>query len=94
MVTTRPIPLGVSTFVLASPFSDADLGLFGKVKSFGYEQFEVCIEDPGRLTASAVAKARTPGSGPSARVARRTFSAPPRCGTSRCARASTCGVDR
>jgi D-psicose/D-tagatose/L-ribulose 3-epimerase len=57
MVTTRPIPLGLSTFVLASPFSDADLGLFGKVKSFGYEQVEVCIEDPGRLTASAVAKA-------------------------------------
>jgi len=57
MATTRPIPLGLSTFVLASPFSDADLGLFGKVKSFGYEQVEVCIEDPGRLTASAVAKA-------------------------------------
>jgi D-psicose/D-tagatose/L-ribulose 3-epimerase len=57
MVTTRPIPLGLSTFVLASPFSDANLGLFGKVKSFGYEQVEVCIEDPGRLTASAVAKA-------------------------------------
>ena len=57
MVTTRPIPLGLSTFVLASPFSDADLRLFGKVKSFGYEQVEVCIEDPGRLTASAVAKA-------------------------------------
>ena len=57
MVTTRPIPLGLSTFVLASPFSDADLGLFGKVKSFGYEQVEVCIEDPGKLTASAVAKA-------------------------------------
>ena len=57
MVTTRPIPLGLSTFVLASPFSDADLGLFGKVKSFGYEQVEVCIEDPGRLTASARAHA-------------------------------------
>jgi D-psicose/D-tagatose/L-ribulose 3-epimerase len=57
MATNRPIPLGLSTFVLASPFSDADLGLFGKVKSFGYEQVEVCIEDPGRLTASAVAKA-------------------------------------
>src|SRR4029450_3320693 len=57
MVTTRPIPLGLSTFVLASPFSDDDLGLFGKVKSFGYEQVEVCIEDPGRLTASAVAEA-------------------------------------
>src|SRR3954453_7895111 len=57
MATTRPIPLGLSPFVLASPFSDADLGLFGKVKSFGYEQVEVCIEDQGRLTASAVPKA-------------------------------------
>jgi D-psicose/D-tagatose/L-ribulose 3-epimerase len=57
MATTGPIPLGLSTFVLASPFSDADLGLFGKVKNFGYEQVEVCIEDPSRLTAPAVAKA-------------------------------------
>jgi D-psicose/D-tagatose/L-ribulose 3-epimerase len=57
MATTGHIPLGLSTFVLASPFSDADLALFGKVKSFGYEQVEVCIEDPSRLTAPAVAKA-------------------------------------
>jgi len=57
MATTATIPLGLSTFVLASPFSDADLGLFGKVRSFGYEQVEVCIEDPGTLTAPAVAKA-------------------------------------
>jgi D-psicose/D-tagatose/L-ribulose 3-epimerase len=57
MATTGHIPLGLSTFVLASPFSDADLALFGKVKSFGYEQVEGCIEDPSRLTAPAVAKA-------------------------------------
>ena len=43
--------------MLASPFSDADLGLFGKARSFGYDQVEVCVEDPTRLTAAAVAKA-------------------------------------
>jgi D-psicose/D-tagatose/L-ribulose 3-epimerase len=49
--------LGLSSFVLASPFSDADLSLFGKVRSFGYDQVEVCVEDPGRLTAAAVTRA-------------------------------------
>jgi D-psicose/D-tagatose/L-ribulose 3-epimerase len=51
------IPLGLSTFVLASPFSDADVGLFDRVRSFGYQQVEVCVEDPRRLTAPAVARA-------------------------------------
>src|SRR2546429_7465547 len=51
------IPLGLSTFVLASPFSDADLGLFGKVRSWGYDRVEVCVEDPARLTAATVAQA-------------------------------------
>jgi D-psicose/D-tagatose/L-ribulose 3-epimerase len=51
------LSLGLSTFVLASPFSDADLVLFDRVRSFGYEQVEVCVEDPGRLTARAVARA-------------------------------------
>jgi D-psicose/D-tagatose/L-ribulose 3-epimerase len=50
-------PLGLSSFVLASPFSDPDLGLFGKVRSFGYDQVEVCVEDPARLTATAITKA-------------------------------------
>jgi D-psicose/D-tagatose/L-ribulose 3-epimerase len=54
---TDVIPLGLSSFVLASPFSDADLGLFGKVRSFGYDQVEVCVEDPGQLTGPAVARA-------------------------------------
>ncbi|OLB65005.1 MAG: sugar phosphate isomerase [Actinobacteria bacterium 13_2_20CM_2_72_6] len=51
------LALGLSTFVLASPFSDADVGLFDKVRSFGYDQVEVCVEDPARLTAAAVARA-------------------------------------
>ncbi len=51
------IPLGLSTFVLASPFSDADLGVFGKVKAWGYDQVEVCIEDPALLTPGKVSAA-------------------------------------
>jgi hypothetical protein len=45
--------LGLSSFVLASPVSDADLGLFGKVRSFGYDQVEVCVEDPAQLLHAA-----------------------------------------
>jgi D-psicose/D-tagatose/L-ribulose 3-epimerase len=56
-VTTRSISLGLSTFVLASPFSDSDLGVFRDVSAMGYDEVEVCIEDPARLTAAKVAKA-------------------------------------
>jgi hypothetical protein len=45
------LPLGLSTFVLASPFSDADLGLFDRVRAWGYDQVEVCVEDPSVLSA-------------------------------------------
>jgi D-psicose/D-tagatose/L-ribulose 3-epimerase len=51
------LALGLSTFVLASPFSDADVGLFDKVRAFGYDQVEVCVEDPARLTAATVSRA-------------------------------------
>jgi D-psicose/D-tagatose/L-ribulose 3-epimerase len=44
----------LSTFVLASPFSDKDLEVFGKVRQWGYDHVEVCIEDPAVLTAAAV----------------------------------------
>ena len=47
-------PLGLSSFVLASPFSDRDVGLFAKVKRWGYDLVEVCVEDPAGLTASVV----------------------------------------
>jgi D-psicose/D-tagatose/L-ribulose 3-epimerase len=56
-VSSRGISLGLSTFVLASPFSDSDLGVFRDVSSMGYDEVEVCIEDPARLTAAKVAKA-------------------------------------
>ncbi|WP_127131149.1 sugar phosphate isomerase/epimerase [Georgenia sp. SYP-B2076] len=57
MGAERTIPLGLSTFVLASPFSDTDVGLFEKVRGFGYDQVEVCIEDPAVLTARTVQRA-------------------------------------
>src|SRR3954451_25094048 len=57
MTAAGAVPLGLSTFVLASPFSDGDVGMFRQVKSWGYDQVEVCIEDPTRLTAETVAKA-------------------------------------
>lgn len=51
------IPLGLSTFVLASPFSDADVSVFEKVAGWGYDHVEVCLEDPTRLSARTVARA-------------------------------------
>ena len=57
MTARAGLSLGLSTFVLASPFADADLRLFGRVRSFGYDQVEVCLEDPAGLTARAVARA-------------------------------------
>jgi D-psicose/D-tagatose/L-ribulose 3-epimerase len=50
-------PLGLSTFVLASPFTDSDTGLFKDVRDIGYDVIEVCVEDPTRLTADALVQA-------------------------------------
>jgi len=46
--------LGLSTFVLASPFSDSDTDAFVRTASFGYDVIEVCVEDPTLLTADAL----------------------------------------
>lgn len=56
------IRLGLSTFVLASPFSDDDLGVMESVRGYGYDQIEVCIEDPALLSADKVARSAA-GSG-------------------------------
>ncbi|MBP2366824.1 sugar phosphate isomerase/epimerase family protein [Pseudonocardia parietis] len=51
-------PLGLSTFLLASPFSDEDARLaFEEVAALGYDVVEVCVEDPGRLSAPALTEA-------------------------------------
>jgi D-psicose/D-tagatose/L-ribulose 3-epimerase len=47
---------GLSTFVLASPFSDADADAFDRTAAMGYDLIEVCIEDPAILSAAWVAE--------------------------------------
>lgn len=46
-----PNLLGLSTFVLASPFTDSDGSAFRYVADTGFDVIEVCIEDPAVLTA-------------------------------------------
>jgi D-psicose/D-tagatose/L-ribulose 3-epimerase len=43
-------PIGLSTFILASPFSSDDAWAFDRVADLGYDVIEVCIENPERLT--------------------------------------------
>lgn len=50
-------PLGLSSFVLASPFSDGDRAAYRMVADLGYDVIEVCVEDPARLTAAGIAEA-------------------------------------
>ena len=47
---------GVSTFILASPFSNQDAAAFDKAAAWGYDLIEVCIENPDILTADWVAE--------------------------------------
>lgn len=49
--------LGISTFVLASPFGDDDLPLFASARQMGYQLVELCVEDPTLLTADRVREA-------------------------------------
>ena len=49
--------IGLSTFVLASPFTNADLNLMGKVKGMGYDVIEICIEDPAKLSSDQMLSA-------------------------------------
>ena len=38
---------GASTFIWVSPFSNKTLDLVDRIKDFGFDLIEVCIEDPG-----------------------------------------------
>lgn len=49
--------LGASTFIWHSPFGDQALYLAGHVASLGFDVLEICIEDPGLVTAEAVRRA-------------------------------------
>lgn len=50
-------PLGISSFVLASPFSDRDVDQFDYAKDVGFDLIEVCIEDPALLSAETLIEA-------------------------------------
>lgn len=46
--------LGLSSFVLSSPFADADVQAYRHVAELGYDAIEVCVEDPRLLTADGI----------------------------------------
>ena len=49
---------GASTFIWTSPFSDEKIGyLVEKIKNFGFDLIEVCIEDPDIINPEKVKKA-------------------------------------
>ncbi|MDR1798659.1 MAG: sugar phosphate isomerase/epimerase [Bifidobacteriaceae bacterium] len=50
-------PLGLSSFALASPMTDADLPRLAWVRSLGYDLVELSYSDPRRLTPKAVRRA-------------------------------------
>jgi D-psicose/D-tagatose/L-ribulose 3-epimerase len=46
--------LGLSSFVLASPFSDADGAAYDRTAAHGFDVIEVCVEDPALLSADGI----------------------------------------
>jgi D-psicose/D-tagatose/L-ribulose 3-epimerase len=45
---------GASTFIWASPFSNATLDLIDKVADLGFDLIEICIEDPATIDTIAI----------------------------------------
>jgi D-psicose/D-tagatose/L-ribulose 3-epimerase len=45
---------GISSFILASPFTDEDMDQFDRAKEMGFDLFEVCIENPSLLSVEAL----------------------------------------
>jgi D-psicose/D-tagatose/L-ribulose 3-epimerase len=45
---------GASTFIWVSPFSNKTLDLIDRVKAFGFDSIEICIEDPDRIDVAAI----------------------------------------
>jgi D-psicose/D-tagatose/L-ribulose 3-epimerase len=50
-------PIGISSFMLASPFTDDDTHFFEYARDIGFDVFEVCVEDPARLSAGPLLEA-------------------------------------
>ena len=48
------MPFGASTFVWASPFGSDTLDLIDKVKAFGFDLIEICVERPETIDADLI----------------------------------------
>jgi len=46
--------LGLSSFVLSSPFSDDDGAAYDRTAAHGFDVIEVCVEEPARLSAEGI----------------------------------------
>jgi len=56
--------IGASTFIWVSPFSNRTLDLIDRVRSFGFDLIEICVEDPGTIDITAIgARAKSAGLG-------------------------------
>jgi D-psicose/D-tagatose/L-ribulose 3-epimerase len=54
--------IGASTFIWVSPFSNRTLDLIDRVKAFGFDLIEICVEDPETIDVAAIgARARSAG---------------------------------
>ena len=48
---------GLNTFLYTSPFTNQSVGLFKKIKRWGFDTVEIAIEDPAHISATIVKKA-------------------------------------
>ncbi len=48
---------GINTFIFASPFTDNEVSLFPKFKSWGFDSVELAIEDPQHVNPKIIKKA-------------------------------------
>jgi D-psicose/D-tagatose/L-ribulose 3-epimerase len=56
--------IGASTFIWVSPFSNRTLDLIDRVKAFGFDLIEICVEDPETIDVAAIgARAKSAGLG-------------------------------
>src|SRR5277367_4150570 len=49
--------IGASTFIWVSPFSSDTLELIDKVKAFGFDLIEICVEDPDTIDTAVIGRA-------------------------------------
>ena len=49
--------IGASTFIWVSPFSSDTLDLIDKVKAFGFDLIEICVEDPDTIDTAVIGRA-------------------------------------